>query len=46
MKPFRIGTMCQLIEIICHSTQNAAHAQVFVQAKLLAQAKTKQIVTD
>lgn len=23
MKPFRIGTMCQLIEIICHSTQLA-----------------------
>ena len=23
MKPFRIGTMCQLIEIICHTTQFA-----------------------
>ena len=23
MKPLRIGTMCQLIEIICHSTQLA-----------------------
>ena len=23
MKPFRIGTMCQLIEVVCHSTQLA-----------------------
>ena len=23
MKSFRVGTMCQLIEIICHSTQLA-----------------------
>ena len=23
MKPFRIGTMCQLIEIVCHATQFA-----------------------